>query len=96
MGTIPSLWHLSQEYQARAIVRKESQTQEIVEALGAHLKDAVKFIVVSDLAAEHAFDKLMKEVKYFFHVASPMNNPVSTLIRRGFPTSLDKIIDGQL
>jgi hypothetical protein len=91
LGAIPSPWHSSQDTRARAIVRKESQIQEIPKALGAHLKDAVEYVVVSDLAAEHAFDKLMKDVRYVFHVASPMNNPVSTLVRRGFPTSLDRL-----
>jgi hypothetical protein len=35
-------------------------------------------VVVSDLAAEEAFEGLMKDITYVFHIASPTpgNNPV--------------------
>jgi hypothetical protein len=37
-----------------------------------------QILVVRDLAAEHAFDGLTKDVTYVFHIASPMAKPVRT------------------
>jgi len=61
-------------YRARAVLRKESQIEELKQSLSDEkLIAKVAFVIVKDLAAENALDGVFNDVTYVFHIASPMN-----------------------
>jgi nucleoside-diphosphate-sugar epimerase len=85
---------LDRQYKVRLALRSEPKIKAIEEALPSKYAAVheLEFIIVPDMAVDHAFDDAVKGVKYIVHVASPKADPSddleATLIKPAINTTL--------
>jgi len=71
IGAATALAALEAGYRLRISVRKETQIDKLKEVFSAYA-DKLEFVVVPDITAEGAFSKVLDNVDYILHLASPL------------------------
>ncbi|GME28692.1 3-beta hydroxysteroid dehydrogenase [Neofusicoccum parvum] len=72
LGANVVLEALKAGYRVRGSVRREVQVQRLQEYFGIKFGSKAEFVVVPDITKPDAYDGLLHDVTYVFHVASPV------------------------